>query len=124
MGKRILIWGAVLLLLLITPFVVLQWLDAPIARKITPIVGTWRSTMDRRTMLDIHVDEDAYLITIHHTAKGLHHKRTYRLHYKACIHYFDDAGRRIDLFYTPVADALLLTPGGTYRRTSNTQDYD
>lgn len=124
MGKRIFIGAAVVLLLLVAPFVVLQWLDNPADRKITPIFGTWRSTMDRRTILDIHVDEDACLITIHHTAKGLHHRHTYHLHYKACIHYFDDAGRRVDLFYTTTADALLLMPGGTYRRTSNTQYYD
>ena len=36
-----------------------------------------------------------------------------------CFRY---GGRRVDLFYTPSADALLLVPGGAFKRTSKSQD--
>ena len=43
---------------------------------------------------------------------------THALHYKDCVYYTAYGGRRIDLFYTPPADALLLVPGDAFKRTS------
>lgn len=40
------------------------------------------------------------------------------MRYKECIYYTTYDGRRVDLFYTPLADALLLVPGGAFRRTN------
>ena len=40
------------------------------------------------------------------------------LHYKDCVYYTAYGGCRVDLFYTPPADALLLMPGGAFKRTS------
>ena len=33
-------------------------------------------------------------------------------------------GHRVDLFYTPTADTLLLVPGGAFKRISNLKDYE
>ena len=38
-----------------------------------------------------------------------------------CVYFAAYGGRRVDLFYTPSADALLLVPG-TLKRTSNLKD--
>ena len=46
------------------------------------------------------------------------------LHYKDCVYYTAYGGRRVDLFYTPSADALLLVPGGAFKRISNLKDYE
>ena len=43
---------------------------------------------------------------------------THALHYKDCVYYTAYGGCRVDLFYTPSADALLLVPGGAFKRTS------
>lgn len=49
---------------------------------------------------------------------------THVLHYKDCVYYRAYGGRRIDLFYTSPADALLLVPGGAFKRISNLKDYE
>ena len=70
-------------------------------RKIRPLCGEWHSTLDDTRL----VIEPC-------------------LYYKDCVYYTTYGGRRVDLFYTPAADALLLVPGGTFKRTSNLKDYE
>lgn len=42
----------------------------------------------------------------------------HELFYRGCIGYRNASGRRVDLFTTPRKDALLMIPGGSYRRLS------
>lgn len=86
-------------------------------RKIRPLCGVWHSTLDD-TRLMIEPCRDKFRITI--TRRGA--SETHVLHYRNCIHYTTYGGRRVDLFYTPPADALLLVPGGAFKRTSNLKD--
>lgn len=86
-------------------------------RKIRPLCGEWHSTLDD-TRLMIEPCGDKFRITI--TRRGA--SETHVLHYRNCIHYTTYGGRRVDLFYTPPADALLLVPGGAFKRTSKTMN--
>ena len=86
-------------------------------RKIRPLCGEWHSTLDD-TRLVIEPCGDKFRITI--TRRGA--SETHVLHYKDCVYYTAYGGRRIDLFYTPPADALLLVPGGAFQRTSKLKD--
>lgn len=86
-------------------------------RKIRPLCGEWRSTLDD-TRLVIAPCGDEFRITL--TRRGT--SETHVLHYRNCVHYTTYGGRRVDLFYTPAADALLLVPGGTFKRTSKLKD--
>ena len=63
--------------------------------------------------LHIRYEEPYYYLT-----RQSRETRTFRLRYNSCLYYRDDGGRRVDLFYTPRKDALLLVPGGSYERTT------
>ena len=86
-------------------------------RKIRPLCGEWRSTLDD-TRLVIAPCGDEFRITL--TRRGT--SETHVLHYEDCIHYTTYGGRPGDLFYTPAADAMLLVPGGAFKRTSKLKD--
>ena len=73
-------------------------------RKIRPLCGEWHSTLDD-TRLVIEPCGDKFRITI-----------------KDCVYYTTYGGHRVDLFYTPTADTLLLVPGGAFKRISKPQD--
>lgn len=87
--------------------------------KIRPLCGEWHSTLDD-TRLVIEPCGDKFRITI--TRRGT--SETHLLYYKDCVYYTAYGGRRVDLFYTPSADALLLVPDGAFKRTSNLKDYE
>ncbi len=87
--------------------------------KIGPLCGAWHSTLDD-TRLVIEPCGEKSRITI--TRRGT--SETHALHYKDCVYYRAYGGRRVDLFYTPPADALLLVPGGAFKRISNLKDYE
>ena len=82
-------------------------------RKIRPLCGEWHSTLD-------DTRGDKFRITI--TRRGT--SETHALHYKDCVYYTAYSGCRVDLFYTPSADALLLVPGDAFKRTSKLKDYE
>ena len=86
-------------------------------RKIRPLCGEWHSTLDD-TRLVIEPCGDKFRITI--TRRGT--SETHLLHYKDCVYYTTYGGHRVDLFYTPTADTLLLVPGGAFKRISKPQD--
>ncbi len=85
--------------------------------KIGPLCGEWHSPLDD-TRLVIEPCGDKFRITI--TRRGT--SETHALHYKDCVYYTAYGGRRVDLFYTPPADALLLVPGGAFKRTLKLKD--
>lgn len=91
--------------------------------KIRPLCGEWRSTLDD-TRLVIAPCGDEFRITRTHCGADTRRStsETHVLHYEDCIHYTTYGGRRVDLFYTPPADALLLVPGGAFKRTSKLKD--
>ena len=72
------------------------------------------------TRLVIEPCGDKFRITI--TRRGT--SETHLLHYKDCVYYTTYGGHRVDLFYTPTADTLLLVPGGAFKRTSKLKDYE
>lgn len=86
-------------------------------RKIRPLCGEWHSTLDD-TRLVIEPCGDEFRITL--TRRGT--SETHVLHYKDCVYYTTYGGHRVDLFYTPTADTLLLVPGGAFKRISKPQD--
>ena len=85
--------------------------------KIDPLCGAWHSTLDD-TRLVIEPCDEKFRITI--TRRGT--SETHLLYYKDCVYFTTYGGRRVDLIYTPSADALLLVPGGAFKRTSKLQD--
>lgn len=87
--------------------------------KIGPLCGTWHSTLDD-TRLVIEPRGEKFRITL--TRRGTSDTRA--LYYKDCVYYTAYGGCRVDLFYTPPADALLLVPGGVFKRISNLKDYE
>ena len=87
--------------------------------KIGPLCGEWHSPLDD-TRLVIEPCGDKFRITL--TRRGT--SETHLLHYKDCVYYTAYGGRRVDLFYTPPADALLLVPGGAFKRISDLKDYE
>ena len=93
--------------------------------KIRPLRSEWRSTLDG-TRLEIElIDETFFLTLTRYDAERVRDRsETHVLHYRDCIHYTTYGGRRVDLFYTPAADALLLVPGGTFERTSKSQHHE
>lgn len=122
--KKLLKTLAVALALLAAPFVVWRLCDDPERRKIEPLVGWWRATAHDGALLRIFPAEEGYRITVRRP-DGPRRGRTYRLRYAFCIHYTDDAGARVDLFYTPAADALLLMPGGrTFTRITESRNHE
>jgi len=92
-------------------------------RKIRPLCGEWHSKLDD-TRLVIEPCGDKFRIILTHCGAGTGRStsETHVLHYKDCVYYTAYGGRRVDLFYTPPADALLLVPGGAFKRTSKSQD--
>ena len=88
-------------------------------RKIRPLCGEWYSTLDD-TRLVIEPCGEKFRITITRRSAS----ETHVLHYKDCVYYTAYGGCRVDLFYTPPADALLLVPGGVFKRISNLKDYE
>jgi hypothetical protein len=122
--KKLLKTLTIALALLAAPFVVWRLCDDPERRKIEPLVGEWRATGTNGLRLRIYSTEEEYRITVL-SPGGPRRGRTYRLRYAFCIHYTDDAGARIDLFYTPAADALLLMPGGkTFIRITESRNHE
>ncbi len=112
------------LAVIVVPLVVWRLCDNPERRKIEPLVGEWRSTRYEGLRLTIRKSNDGYRITVRRPGDA-RSGRTYRLHYKFCIHYTDDAGQRTDLFYTSAADALLLMPGGkTFTRITQNSNHE
>ena len=87
--------------------------------KIRPLCGEWHSTLDD-TRLVIEPCSDKFRITLTHRGTS----ETHLLHYKVCVYYTAYDGRRVDLFYTPPADALLLVSGGAFKRTSKSQNHE
>lgn len=81
--------------------------------KSVPWCGEWHSTLDD-TRLVIEPCGDRIRITLTHRGTS----ETHLLHYKDCVYFTAYGERRVDLFYTPSADALLLVPGGAFKRTS------
>ena len=81
--------------------------------KIRPLCGEWHSTLDD-TRLIIEPCGNEFRITLTHRGTS----ETHLLHYKDCVYFTAYGERRVDLFYTPSADALLLVPGGAFKRTS------
>lgn len=92
-------------------------------QKIGPLCGAWHSTCDD-TRLVIEPCGDEFRIILMHCGAGTGRStsETHVLHYKDCIHYTAYGGCRVDLFYTPSADALFLVPGGAFKRTSKPKD--
>lgn len=93
--------------------------------KIDPLCGAWQSTLDN-TQLTIEPCGEKFRITLtrHGAGMGRSTSETHLLHYKDCVYYTAYGGRRVDLFYTPSADTLLLVPGGAFKRISNLKDYE
>ena len=87
--------------------------------KIRPLCGAWHSTLDD-TRLVIEPCGEKFRITLirYDTSERLSRTERHNLHYKDCVYYMAYGGRRVDLFYTPSADALLLVPGSAFKRTS------
>ena len=85
--------------------------------KIGPLCGARPSTLDA-TRLVIEPCGDEFRITLTHRGTS----ETHLLHYKDCVYFTAYGERRVDLFYTPSADALLLVPGDAFKRTSKSQD--
>ena len=122
--KKLLKTLTVALALVAAPFVVWQLCDDPERRKIEPLVGEWRATATDGMRLRIFPAEEGYRITVLRPEGSLR-CRTYRLRYDFGIHYTDDAGASVDLFYTPSADALLLMPGGkTFTRIIESRNHE
>ena len=82
--------------------------------KIRPLCGAWHSTLDD-TRLTIAPCGEKFRITL--TRRGT--SETHLLYYKDCVYYTAYGGCRVDLFYTPPTVALLLVPGGAFKRISN-----
>ena len=92
-------------------------------RKIRPLCGEWHSTLDdTRLVIEPCGDEFRIILTHCGAGTGRSTSETHVLHYKDCVYYTAYGGRRVDLFYTPTADTLLLVPGGAFKRTSKSQD--
>lgn len=122
--KKLLKTLTVALALVAAPFVVWRLCDDPERRKIEPLVGEWRATATDGMQLRIFPAEEGYRVTVLRPG-GPRRGRTYRLRYEFCIHYTDDAGARVDLFYTPSADVLLLMPGGrTFTRIIESRNHE
>ena len=81
--------------------------------KIGPLCGAWHSTLDD-TRLVIEPCGDEFRITLTHRGTS----ETHLLHYKDCVYFTAYGVRRVDLLYTPSADALHHVPGGAFKRTS------
>ena len=91
----------------------LLWICAGILLTFTAVLGAFHLFYDYEYR-KIRPCGDKFRITI--TRRGT--SETHALHYKDCVYYTAYGGRRIDLFYTPPADALLLVPGDAFKRTS------
>lgn len=77
--------------------------------KIGPLCGAWHSTLDdTRLIIELCGDEFRIILTHCGAGTGRSTSETHVLHYKDCVYYTAYGGRRVDLFYTPSADALLL----------------
>ena len=91
--------------------------------KIGPLCGAWHSTLDdTRLIIELCGDEFRIILTHCGAGTGRSTSETHVLHYKDCVYYTAYGGCRVDLFYTPPADALLLVPGDAFKRTSKSQD--
>lgn len=117
--KHLLLIAAGVLLLVVLPLILWRLLDDPLARRVEPLIGTWRSSLDHRTMFSIRIDDAGGCICIERP--GSRRKSIHSLHFDTCLYYMDADGRRIDLFYAPSADVLLLMPGGTFQRIHKPQ---
>lgn len=93
--------------------------------KIRPLCGEWHSTLDdTRLIIEPCGDEFRIILTHCGAGTGRSTSETHVLHYKDCVYYTAYGGCRVDLFYTPPADALLLVPGDAFKRTSKLKDYE
>lgn len=109
---------------IVAPFILCRLCDDPEHRKIEPLIGEWRTTAADGVHLRISTVQEEYYITVLRPDAS-RRGRTYRLRYEFCIYYMDDAGQRVDLFYTSSADALLLMPGGrTFTRITESRNHE
>lgn len=116
MMKQLLLIAGTAILLVAAPFVLWHLTDDPLERRVAPLLGEWRSTRDGRIRISFRIDEQGGCIAIRRP--GARRTTVHALGYDTCLHFTDRDGRRVDLFYTPSADALLLVPGGAFRRTN------
>lgn len=115
--KSLLLIAAAIILFLALPLIVWRLVYDPLERHVAPLAGNWLSTHDHSTILRIRIDETGGSITI---GRGtVYRESTYPLRFEGCLYYVDSSGKRIDMFYAPKADVLLLMPGGTYQRIPN-----
>lgn len=114
MMKQLLLTAGTAILLVAAPFILWHLTDDPLERRVAPLLGEWRSTRDGRICISFRIDEQQGRIAIRHP--GVSRDSVYALGYDICLHYTDRDGQRVDIFYTPSADALLLMPGGAFRR--------
>lgn len=116
MMKQLLLIAGTAILLVAVPFVLWHLTDDPLERRVAPLLGEWRSTRDGRIRISFRIDEQGGCIAIRRP--GARRAAVHALGYDTCLHFTDRDGRRVDIFYTPSAEALLLMPGGAFRRTN------
>lgn len=115
--KRLLLIAGAAILLVAAPFILWRLTDDPLERRVAPLLGEWRSTRDDAYLvIEPHGEGFRIALTHYDLRDGYRHRETHALRYKTCIYYTTYDERRVDLFYTPSADALLLVPGGAFRR--------
>lgn len=111
--------AAGMILFLALPLIVWRLTSDPLERHVAPLVGTWLSSFDKCTTLNIYIDEAGGCITVKRCAAR--RSNTYRLCFENCLHYLEADCKRIDLFYAPASDVLLLMPGGVFQRITKTE---
>lgn len=116
--KQLLLITAGVILFLALPLIVWRLTSDPLERHVAPVVGTWLSSFDKCTTLYIYIDEAGGCIALKRCAAR--RSSTYPLRFENCLHYLETDGKRIDLFYAPASDVLLLMPGGVFQRIPKT----
>ena len=115
--KQLLLIAGTAILLVAAPFVLWHLTDDPLERRGAPLLGEWRSTRDdAHLVIEPHGEGFRIALTRYDLRDGYRHRETHALRYKTCIYFTTYDGRHVDLFYTLSADALLLMPGGAFRR--------
>ena len=86
--------------------------------RLDAVCGVWIAA-DNRSTLRIERYGRKHLIVVKRLdGRGRIREACHELFYRGCIGYRNASGRRVDLFTTPRKDALLMIPGGSYRRLS------
>ena len=82
------------------------------------VCGVWIAA-DNRSTLRIERYGRKHLVVVKRLdGRGRIREACHELFYRGCIGYRNASGRRVDLFTTPRKDALLMIPGGSFRRLS------